>query len=104
MSRLPAPSAVLQRRFSFVLAAALCLWMLALTSHFHLGGYDNDTHQGTHTLCAFCVSVPSSAAVPVVVAFIAAPQLPDFAPSAAIVATVIAPASSRYYSRGPPLA
>lgn len=106
MSRLPVLPALrrLQRRFSFVLAAALCLWMLALGSHFHVGGYDGDAHQGTHSLCSFCVSVPSSGAAPVVVAFVAAPQLHAFSPTAEIVSTVIAPAISRYYSRGPPLA
>jgi hypothetical protein len=93
----------LQRRFSFVLAVALCLWMLALASHFHVGGYDADTHQGTHSLCAFCASVPSSGAAPAVVAFIAAPQRYTFSPTAEIPSTVIAPAISRYYSRGPPL-
>lgn len=105
MSRLPVPPAMrrLQRRFSFVLAAALCLWMLALASHFHVSDYENDTHQGTHALCAFCVSVPSSGAAPVVVAFVAAPQLHAFLPTVEILPTVVAPALSRYYSRGPPL-
>jgi hypothetical protein len=93
----------LQRRFSFVLAAALCLWMLAVASHFHVNDYEDHGHQGTHALCAFCVSVPSSGAAPVVVAFVAAPQLHTFFPSAEIVPTVVAPAFSRYYSRGPPL-
>lgn len=102
---LPDTSAVrrLQRRFSFVLAAALCLWMLALASHFHVGDYGDDAHQGTHALCAFCVSVPSCGAAPVVVAFAAAPQLHTFLPAAEIASTVIDPAISRYYSRGPPL-
>jgi hypothetical protein len=103
MSRLPVQSTVLQRRFSFVLAAALCLWMLALASHFHIGGYDADAHQGTHSLCAFCASVPSSGAAPAVVATIAAPQPYAFPPTAEIAATVISPANSRYFCRGPPL-
>lgn len=85
-----------------MLAAALCLWMLAVTSHFHIG-YDHDAHPGTHSLCAFCVSVPTSGAAPVVVALVAAPQLHAFLPTAEIVPAVIAPAISRYYSRGPPL-
>lgn len=92
----------LQRRVSYVLAAALCLWMLAVASHFHAADYD-DAHQGTHALCAFCVSVPSSGAAPVVVAFVAAPQLHGFVPPAAIVPVIAAPAISGYYSRGPPL-
>lgn len=106
MSRPPVQSAVrrLQRRFSFVLAAALCLWMLALASHFHIGNYEDDAHQSTHSLCAFCISVPSSGAAPVVVAFLAAPQLHAFSPIAEIALAVVAPAISRYYSRGPPLA
>jgi hypothetical protein len=104
MSRLPVLRATrrLQRRFSFVLAAALCLWMLALASHFHIGDYD-DAHQGSHALCAFCVSVPTSGAAPVVVAFVATPHLPTSLPTAEIVPTLIATAISRYYSRGPPL-
>ena len=101
MSLLPTPSR-LRRRFSYVLAAALCLWMLALATHFHVSDYD-DSHQGTHALCAFCVSVPSSGAAPVVVAFVAAPQLHTFVPAAEIVLSAVAPATSRYYSRGPPL-
>ncbi|GFE84962.1 hypothetical protein GCM10011487_69620 [Steroidobacter agaridevorans] len=103
MSRPPALSAVrrLQRRFSFVLAAALCLWMLALASHFHNG--EDDAHQATHALCAFCVSIPSSGAAPVAVAFVAAPQLHTYLPPAEIAPTVVVRAISRYYSRGPPL-
>lgn len=101
MSRPPALHR-LQRRFSYVLAAALCLWMLALASHFHAADYD-DAHQGTHALCAFCVSVPSSGAAPVVVAFVAAPRLQVFVPPAEILPVIAAPAISRYYSRGPPL-
>jgi hypothetical protein len=105
MSRLPVLPALrrLQRRFSLVLAGALCLWMLAVGSHFHVSDYEDDAHQGTHALCAFCVSVPSSGAAPVVVAFVAAPQLHTFLPAAEIIPSVIAPAISRYYSRGPPL-
>lgn len=105
MSRLPVLPALrrLQRRFSLVLAGAVCLWMLALASHFHIGDFEDDTHTGTHALCAFCVSVPSSAATPAVVAFVAAPQQHVFLPAAEIVPTVVAPAISRYYSRGPPL-
>lgn len=101
MNRPPAPRR-LQRRFSYVLAAALCLWMLALASHFHAADYD-DTHQGPHALCAFCVSVPSSGAAPAVVAFVAAPRLHVFVPPARIVPAIAAPAISPYYSRGPPL-
>jgi hypothetical protein len=93
----------LQRRFSFVLAAALCLWMLAVASHFHVSDYEDHAHKGTHALCAFCVSVPSSGAAPAVVAFVAAPQLHAFLPGAEIVSIVVAPAISRYYCRGPPL-
>jgi hypothetical protein len=94
----------LQRRLSFVLTAALCLWMLAVASHFHISDYGDDAHQGTHALCAFCVSVPNSGAAPAVVAFVAAPRLHAFLPTAEIVAPALAPAISRYYSRGPPLA
>lgn len=102
MSRLPA-TLRLQRRFSFVLAAALCLWMLALASHFHVGDYGKDAHQGSHSLCAFCVSVPSSGAAPSVAAFVAAPQLHFSLPTVEIVCAIGAPPISRYYSRGPPL-
>ncbi|WP_129779723.1 hypothetical protein [Peristeroidobacter soli] len=94
----------LQRRFSLVLAGALCLWMLAVASHFHLGDADGkDAHHNTHALCAFCVSVPSSGAAPVVVAFVAAPQRHAFLPPVEILPSVSAPATARYYSRGPPL-
>ncbi|HWK48919.1 MAG TPA: hypothetical protein VNR40_03495 [Steroidobacter sp.] len=106
MSRLPALPALrrLQRRFSLVLAGALCLWMLAVASHFHVGDSDGkDAHHGTHALCAFCVSVPTSGAAPVVVAFVAAPQRHAFLPRAEILPMVFAPAIARYYSRGPPL-
>lgn len=105
MSRLPAPPALrrLQRRFSLVLAGALCLWMLAVASHFHVGDDGKDAHNDTHALCAFCVSVPTSGAAPVVVAFVAAPQRHAFLPRAEILPIVFAPAIARYYSRGPPL-
>lgn len=105
MCRLPVLPATrrLQRRFSFVLAAALCLWMLALASHFHVGDYEDTTHQGTHALCAFCVSVPNAGAAPVVVAFVAAPQWHAFLAASEILPALVAPALSRYYSRGPPL-
>lgn len=93
----------LQRRFSFVLAAALCLWMLAVASHFHIGDYADEAHQGAHSLCAFCASVPNTGAAPAVVAFAAAPSLQSFLPPAEIVPAPAAPAISRYYSRGPPL-
>jgi hypothetical protein len=93
----------LQRRFSFVLAAALCLWMLALASHFHIGGDNLDAHKGTHALCAFCASVPSSGAAPASVAFVAPPRPHVTLPTAENLPTVNAPAAARYYSRGPPL-
>jgi hypothetical protein len=93
----------LQRRLSFVLTGALCLWMLAVASHFHISDYVGDAHQGTHALCAFCVSVPHSGAAPSVVGFAAAPRLQTFLPTAEMVAPVVATAISRYYSRGPPL-
>lgn len=93
----------LQRRFSFMLSAALCLWMLALATHFHTSDYDDEAHQGTHALCAFCVSVPTTGAAPAVVAFIFAPQLRPVSVPVAIVPATPAPTLSRYYSRGPPL-
>ena len=93
----------LQRRFSFVLSAALCLWMLALATHFHTSDYDDESHQSTHSLCAFCVSVPSTGAAPSVVAFIFAPQLRPVSVPVTLVPTVPSPTLSRYYSRGPPL-
>jgi hypothetical protein len=92
----------LQRRLSFVLTAALCLWMLAVASHLHISDYA-DAHQGTHALCAFCVSAPHAGAAPSVVGFAAAPRLQTFLPTAEMVAPVVATAISRYYSRGPPL-
>jgi hypothetical protein len=93
----------MQRRFSFMLSAALCLWMLALATHFHTSDYDAESHQGTHALCAFCVSVPGTGAAPAVVAFIFAPQLRPVSVPAPLVLTVPSPTLSRYYSRGPPL-
>jgi len=93
----------LQRRFSLVLAGALCLWMLAIASHFHVGDYDSkDAHHNTHALCAFCVCVPSAGAAPVVVAFVGAPQRHIFTSSATVLPTIATPAVARYYSRGPP--
>ena len=93
----------LQRRFSFMLSAALCLWMLALATHFHTSDYEDDSHQGTHTLCAFCVSVPGTGVPPAVVAFVFAPQLRPITAPVILAAAVPAPTLSRYYSRGPPL-
>jgi hypothetical protein len=93
----------LQHRFSIVLSAALCLWMLALATHVHTGDYEEDSHQGTHALCAFCVSVPTAGAAPTVVAFIVTAQPQSFSAPADIVPTALAPAAAAYYSRGPPL-
>lgn len=93
----------LQRRFSIALSAALCLWMLALATHFHTNDLDADSHQGTHELCAFCVSVPGAGAAPVVAAFIVTPQLQTFIAPVEIVPTTAAPAPAAYFSRGPPL-
>lgn len=93
----------LQRRFSIALSAALCLWMLALATHFHSSDFDVDSHQATHELCAFCVSVPGAGAAPSVVAFLATPQLQSFTAPAHIDPTTAAPAPAAYYSRGPPL-
>ena len=93
----------LQRRFSIALSAALCLWMLALATHFHTSDFDGDSHQGTHALCAFCVSVPNTGAAPSVVAFIVTPQVHSFFAPAEIAPTTAAPAAAAYYSRGPPL-
>jgi hypothetical protein len=85
-----------------MLSAALCLWMLALATHFHSNDYDDDAHQSTHALCAFCASVPSTGAAPAVVAFAFAPQLQPISRAAALVFTVPSPTLSGYYSRGPP--
>jgi hypothetical protein len=94
----------LQRRFSFVLSAALCLWMLALATHFHTSDFDDESHQGTHALCAFCVSVPSTGAAPAVVAFIFAPQPQPISAPVTLAPTTASPSLARYYSRGPPRA
>ena len=105
MRRSPSSSALrrLQRRFSFVLSAALCLWMLALATHFHTSDYDAESHQGAHALCAFCVSVPSTGSAPAVVAFVFAPQPQPLAAPVTLAPNVSSPTLSRYYSRGPPL-
>ncbi len=86
-----------------MLSAALCLWMLALATHFHTSDYDDQAHQGTHSLCAFCATVPSTGAAPAVVAFIFEPQLPPISTPLAQAPATPAPTLSRYYSRGPPL-
>lgn len=86
-----------------MLSAALCLWMLALATHFHTSDYDDESHQGTHALCAFCASVPSTGAAPTVVAFVFAPQLLPASAPVTLVSTIPSPTLSRYYSRGPPL-
>ncbi|HEY0685294.1 MAG TPA: hypothetical protein VGD45_23345 [Steroidobacter sp.] len=102
----PSPTTTLhrlQRRFSIALSAALCLWMLALATHFHTSDFDGDSHQGTHSLCAFCVSVPGTGAAPTVVAFLVTPQVQAFSAPVAIVPTTAAPPAAAYYSRGPPL-
>jgi hypothetical protein len=93
----------LQRRFSLVLAGAVCLWMLAVASHFHIDGDGKDALSGAHTFCAVCASVPNSGAAPAVVTFVAAPQRQVFLPSADIIPTLRTPAFAPYYSRGPPL-
>ncbi len=103
MGRPPSTLHRLRRRFSIALSAALCLWMLALATHFHNSDFDADTHQGTHELCAFCASVPGTGAAPAIVAFIATPQLQSFTAPANIVLTTAAPRLAAYYSRGPPL-
>ena len=93
----------MQRRFSFALSAALCLWMLALATHFHVNDNDEGSHQGTHSLCAFCASVPSTGAAPTVAVLIAPPQLRSFSAPADIALPATATAITGYYSRGPPL-
>lgn len=97
----------LQRRFSLVLAGAVCLWMLAVASHFHIDGGDGkDALSGAHAFCAFCAfcaSVPSSGAALAVVTFVAAPQRQVFLPPADNIPTLRTPAFAPYYSRGPPL-
>ncbi|MBM0105255.1 hypothetical protein JM946_10870 [Steroidobacter sp. S1-65] len=93
----------LQRRFSIALSAALCLWMLALATHFHSSDFDTDSHQATHELCAFCVSVPGTGAAPSVAAYLVTPQPQSFTAPVDIAPTTAAPAPGAYYSRGPPL-
>lgn len=86
-----------------MLSAALCLWMLALATHFHTSDYDDDSHQAPHALCAFCASVPSTGAAPALVAFVFAPQLRPISAPEALAPATPAPTLSSYYSRGPPL-
>lgn len=93
----------IQRRFSFVLATALCMWLLAMASHFHVTDYEDGDHKSTHTLCAFCMSVPHAGVAPAVSTFISPRHLETLVASNDVAPTTLAPASTRYYSRGPPL-
>lgn len=91
-------------RFSIALSAALCLWMLAVATHFHTNDFEEESHQGAHALCAFCVSAPSTGAAPTAVLFIVTAQQQSFPAPGEIVRTSAAPTAAAYYSRGPPLA
>ena len=101
MSRLLA-TLRLQRRFSFVLAAALCLWMLATATHFHTPLDDLGAHHTAKELCGFCASVPSGGAAPAVWAFVSSAQRWHFPALANLVPALRPISTASYRSRAPP--
>jgi hypothetical protein len=101
MSRL-LPTFRLQRRFSFVLAAALCLWILAAATHFHTPLDDLGAHHTGKELCGFCASLPAGAAAPAVSTFVSTAQRWHFLAPAKLVPLLYAISTASYRSRAPP--
>lgn len=90
-----------RRRNVVVLAAALCLWMLASATHLH--AFDEGVGSGEpSSACTYCLSLPTGGAAPasfdVRIAFEPAAAL---AP-AYIDALISLAVPSSYLSRGPP--
>lgn len=88
-----------QRRHVFVLAIALCMWILAYASHLHTG----DEHDQAKPSCSFCLMLPASAAPPP--AILQVPTLVSHACGVAcdrIQAIVARDLPSSYLSRAPP--
>ncbi len=93
----PSPSA--QRRNAFLLAIALCLWLLAYASHVHRDDEDGASHSRI-TACSVCFSLPSGAP-PAAIRIAAAPSFQLFQRVDRVrVVLVSSPAPSSYLSRG----
>jgi hypothetical protein len=88
-----------QRRHVFVLAIALCMWMLAYATHLHAG----DDHDQAKPSCSFCLTLPTSAAPPSAVPQVHTAVFQDCGVACDQVTTVVArDLPSFYLSRGPP--
>lgn len=95
------PSHRSQRRNAFLLAIALCLWLLAYASHVHRDDEGGASHSRI-TACSVCFSLPSGAP-PAAIRIAAAPSLQIFQHVYRVrVVLVSSPAPSSYLSRGPP--
>jgi hypothetical protein len=92
----------LQRRFSFVLAASLCLWILAAATHFHTPLDDLGAHHTAKELCGFCASLPAGGAAPAVWIFVPTAQRWHFLAPAKLVPVLRAISTASYRSRAPP--
>jgi hypothetical protein len=89
-----------QRRGVFLLCVALCFWLLSFASHVHAHD-DRGPHGKTPTNCTFCLSLPTGAPAPAVLAVTAAPSAAAV-PAASLVESVGSEVPSSYLSRGPP--
>jgi len=91
-----------QRRWVSLLSLALCLWILAVSSHVHsadeLGG---DRGQSAH--CAFCLSLPSAAPAPAL-PLVAVAQAPADPLDYSCIENRQGELLAGYFSRGPPIA
>ena len=89
-----------QRRHVFVLAIALCVWILAYATHLHAG----DDHDQVKPSCSFCLTLPASAAPPPPASHqVHAVVFQDCGVACDHVKTVVArDLPSFYVSRGPP--
>jgi hypothetical protein len=95
------PSQRQQRRNAWLLAIALCVWLLAFATHVHADDEQGSSHARV-TGCHACFSLPTGAPAPV--AYSAeAPALRSFAVVVDLgVPVPNHPAPSSYLSRGPP--
>ena len=90
-----------RRRNAWLLAMAMCVWLLAYATHVHADD-DQGTSHARVTGCHACFSLPTGAPAPV--AYIAEAPAPRLF---AVVADLRVPAPSHpapssYLSRGPP--
>lgn len=93
---------VWQRRLSGLLSATLCLWLLAFANHLHASDQEaQDGRSGVH-YCGVCASIPSAAAAPAAVAFVANSDREEYVAAARVAQVPTAPALASYRSRAPP--